>query len=192
VEIAFYKTDQTILSWWVDFDVLEYSIEQGYSSRAWPGYLTLELDNGDRLRAMDFRPYVDGRPFETVMATLYADSLNEDAFIYEVWNIVAQLSGYSSDIGETPRYPLETFLAGGGDCEDTSILFASMILAAPVDWKVSLVYVDIYHPTAPETFNHVIVNIETGSASYYVETTSDSVMQPYTEGVRGWTFEVSR
>lgn len=57
-------------------------------------------------------------------------------FLYETWNIVSQLMVYSEDIGETPRYPLETFLAGGGDCEDTAILFASMIIAAPVDWDV--------------------------------------------------------
>jgi hypothetical protein len=48
-----------------------------------------------------------------------------------------------------PRYPLETFLAGGGDCEDTSILFASMIKAAPVDWEVDLVYMDSDKPDEP-------------------------------------------
>lgn len=39
-------------------------------------------------------------------------------FIYETWNIATQPTAYSEDIGETPRYPLKTFLAGGGDCEE--------------------------------------------------------------------------
>ncbi|MCJ7583331.1 MAG: hypothetical protein MUO30_00975 [Anaerolineales bacterium] len=69
-------------------------------------------------------------------------------------------------------------------------MFASMILAAPVDWKVQLVYMDIDNPNNPQTVNHVIVSIDTDQASYLIETTTNEVMQPYIDGVTGWYFDV--
>lgn len=190
VEIAYIQTDQTISSWRVPFGTLEYYIEKGNLSRLLPAYLNLKMDTGKVIQVMDFRPYVVPDSFETVISSLYANLPDEYAFIREVWNIVTQLSGYSSEIKETPRYPLETFLAGGGDCEDTAILFASMILAAPVDWEVSLVYMDSNNPTTPQEMNHVIVYINTGTNGYHVETTSDTMMLPYPQGVIGWYYKL--
>jgi transglutaminase-like putative cysteine protease len=113
--------------------------------------------------------------------------------ILPCWKITipCQLTAYSGEIEDTPRYPLETLLAGGGDCEDHAILFASMILAADIpNWKVSLVYMDSYNPARPQAINHMIVYIETDNRSYTIEATGKEIMEPYPEGVGGWYSEV--
>jgi transglutaminase-like putative cysteine protease len=193
VDIAFVSTDDSVHHWEVPFESLERDIERGYRERSKAPWLQASLDlalvSGETEHVLDFRPYVDPHPFEKVVGMLYAESADPDEFVHNVWHIVTQLTNYSSEIQETPRFPLETFLAGGGDCEDTAILFASMIKAAPVDWRVELVYMDSAHPTDPVESNHVIVRVDTGSASYLVETTDHAVMCPY-EQVQGWYFPV--
>jgi len=191
VIIAYVATDQTIKYWNVPFESLETSIEKGDLFRTFPDRITLDNDNGDKYKVIDFRPFVKPDTFTDVIPAVYYTTNSDEEFIYEVWNIVTQLALYSSDIGETPRLPLETFLAGGGDCEDTAILFASMIMAAPVNWDVYLVYMDADHPQDPETTNHVIVSIDTGNDHYLIETTEDFIMEPY-DTVNGWYLKVER
>jgi tetratricopeptide (TPR) repeat protein len=192
VHLAFEKTDHSIGRWDVPFDALEADIKRGYSSRELKSALpTVKLasDTGDTHSLVDYRPFVDPSPFTTVISNLYAESENDSAFIREVWNIVTQLTTYSKEAEETPRYPLETFLAGGGDCEDTAILLASMIKAAPVDWTVKLVYMDTNNPLDPVNPNHVMVYVSTDTSSYLIETTNKDNMLPY-HNVVGWYFEV--
>lgn len=195
VYIAFLRTDASVEHWEVPFESLEKSIQMGTEKRQgsiWARTPTLLLEStatGETYTVWDYRAFVNPGPFRRVMGELYAEAASEYDFIYETWHIVAQLTAYSEDLGETPRYPLETFLAGGGDCEDTSILFASMIKAAPVDWEVQLVYMDMDYPEEPRSANHVIVAVNTGTESYLIETTSDYEMEPF-DGVRGWYFDV--
>jgi hypothetical protein len=100
--------------------------------------------------------------------------------------MIGQLANYASEDTETPRYSLETLLAGGGDCEDLSILLASMIKAAPVDWYVDLVYIDSVNINNPQEPDHVVVYVDTGRESFILEATNDQTMLPYTSGVTGW------
>jgi hypothetical protein len=192
--IAFNKLAGTIEYWEEPFDTLEYELYLGNITRSIAddpdNLVKLTADDGEYYYVEDMTLFVDPSSFKNVIPGLYSQSENDDSFIKEVWNIVTQLATYSKEIGETPRYPLETFLEGGGDCEDTAILFASMILAAPVDWKVQLVYMDIDNPGNPQTVNHVIVYIDTGQTSYLIDTTTNEVMQPYTDGVTGWYYDV--
>ena len=196
MKIAFVTTQKKSEIWDVSFDALEYELQRGAYVRynlEGDSSMWLLLNNeftGETYRAVNMPAFVDPSSFEQVIPEMYSEAGSDDAFIREVWNIVTQLATYSGDIGETPRYPLETFLAGGGDCEDTSILFASMIRAAPVTWDVQLIFMDIDNPTRPQDVNHVIVYINTGSREYRIETTEDKVMEPYTEGVYGWYFKV--
>jgi hypothetical protein len=192
--IRFVKLDQSIVAWQVPFESLEVDIRRGHTARhnlfSQLGSKT-KLSNaaGEVFSVTDYRTFVDPNPFREVIPGLYYEAGTEDAFIKEVWNIVTQLSTYSSEIEDTPRYPLETFLAGGGDCEDTSILFASMIKAAPIDWKVDLVYMDSHNPLSPQEINHVMVHINTGREDYCIETTSEREMEPFSQ-VMGWYLEV--
>jgi len=195
VEIAFVKRDGSIHKWQVPFESLQTDIQRGYRSRELEpeDIPTLELSNGtgSTFTVMDFRPFVDPRAFERVMEGLEAESGSDAELIAEIWNIVTQLATYSDEIEETPRYPLETFLAGGGDCEDTAILFASMVKAVPIDWEVQLIYMDSNNPRNPVGVNHAMVFIDTGTEEYWIETTGGSTMQPHGK-VGGWYFSLEQ
>ena len=196
VTIAFNKLDGAVGYWEIPFDSLESELYRGVLTRSitedQSNLVSLKADNGEYYYVEDMTLFVDPSSFKDVIPELYSQSGNDSSFIKEVWNIVTQLSIYSQEIGEIPRFPSETFLAGGGDCEDTAILFASMILAAPVDWEVQLVYMDIDNPSDAQDVNHVIVSIDTGQESYLIETTTNEVMQPYVNGVNGWFFDVGK
>ena len=79
--------------------------------------------------------------------------------------------------------------AGGGDCEDSAILFASMIKAAPIEWDLQLVYIDSDNPTNPKNVNHVLVSIDTGESNYLIETTNKEEIQPF-KSIDGWHFDI--
>jgi chaperonin cofactor prefoldin len=193
ITMTFYSTQKQLIKWTLPFDMLEETFRKGEAARADmrspENTLILTAKEGSSFRVIDFRPYVDPSPFYGMMATLYAQAGDDEAFIKEVWNIITQLTTYSNEMTETPRFPLETLLAGGGDCEDTVILFASLIKAAPVNWTVSFVYLDSDFPDAPQTVNHIMVRVETGKTSYLIETTSKAQMTPLAN-VEGWFFEV--
>jgi hypothetical protein len=198
VELAFLTPSQETYTWSVPFDSLERDLKRGNYERNRilidPTYPRLVLNNsaiGEKYEEIDYRRFVDPGLFSSFSSYFYERAPSEEAFIQEMWYIVAQLTAYSAEITDTPRYPLETLLAGGGDCEDHAILFASMILAAaPSSWTVDLVYMDSYNPTNPQTINHMIVYIDTGNHSYTVEATRKDFMEPYSEGVRGWYSEI--
>jgi hypothetical protein len=194
VYLAFYKLDDSLLYWKIPFEWLENHLERGYEARKNLSYDLVIYNSwtGKNMRVVDNRNYIDPQPFTTVISSLYYESKSEDNFIQEVWNIVAQLTNYATEDRETPRFPMETLLSGGGDCEDHAILFASMILAAPVNWEVELVYMDADHVLEPQTMNHVIVYLDTGTRQYWIEATSNTTMEPYQQGVDGWYFKVDR
>ncbi len=192
VHLVFKKLDGSLLRWTIDASWLENHLRSGDELRAKLVFgLPLHNDLTDETYyVVDGRDFVDTTPFTYLMEDLYYASPDEYTFIKEVWNIVAQLTAYTSEIDEIPRFPMETLLTGGGDCEDHAILFASMIMASPVSWDVNFIYMDSYHPTQPETVNHVIVEVVTPNSSYLVEATSKDTMNPYSEGVYGWTFGI--
>lgn len=192
IELVFKRTSGSTDRWWIDFEGLEEAVEEGSALRN-PRNNRLSLVDleGFPEQQLDLRPFVNPAPFKDVMAQLYYEvGGDEQAFLYETWHIMGQLTGYVTDtLRETPRYPLETLLSGGGDCEDTSILFASLVKAAPVNWDVSLFYMDGDNPVNTHDINHVIVLVETPTARHFVETTSHSVMEPYIyTGINGWKF----
>jgi hypothetical protein len=193
VYLTFETTQGELVTWVFPFENLEEDIRRGYLSRENPLNEILDIvtvtdpNTGKTYRLLDLRKYVDATPFYGYIEEIYRESASDEDFIHEVWNIVAQLSTYSYELEETPRYPLETFLAGGGDCEDTAILFASMILAAPVNWQVGLFYMDGNNPNSLETVNHVAVWVNTGRSDHIVETTSKTIREPF-EDPYGWKF----
>jgi hypothetical protein len=85
----------------------------------------------------------------------------------------------STGLDEYPRYPIETLVDGGGDCEDTSILMASILRS--LGYGVILL---IFEPTA-DISGHVAVGVAGGEGVYgtyweykgrkyyYLETTGD-------------------
>jgi hypothetical protein len=197
IDVAFHKLDGTQVNWSIPFDRYELELERGIRARSGVlgmGMPILRLTHGpdQEIWVTDFRGFMDSSPFVTVMTDIYEQSPDDRTFIMETWSIVGQMISYVFEEDEIPRYPLETLVSGGGDCEDTAILFASMIQAAKPEWTLELVYMNSKSPTDPMGFSdHVIVFIDTGLEHYYVETTRTDVMEPYTEGVVGWFVPLS-
>lgn len=130
--------------------------------------------------------------FKDVIDNVYDNSENNADFVKEVWYIVSQLTTYSYDINEDPRWALETLSRGGGDCEDTAILIADMLKSSKhtQNWKIELVYFDAYNPQSPKTVNHVAVHINDGKSDYLVESTAKDNPYSWSSGVVGWYFMV--
>ncbi len=106
------------------------------SYRSWSNtpkpYKTVSLQCNDSISTvLDYRPYVHPDEFTEVIPSLYQQFSGEREFVQEAFNLVSQLTVYSEDIGEVPRWPIETLTEGRGDCEDLTILLASLLKAAP-------------------------------------------------------------
>lgn len=134
-------------------------------------------------RTYDYASYVmDNDPTVIVIATQLkarADSRGYDPASY-ILSFV-QCLNYTSDLDtkgkvEYPRYPVETLVDGGGDCEDTAALFASLVQCPAVGIDaVLLMY------TREEGSGHMAVGIEgdyygtyyaySGRNYFYCETT---------------------
>jgi hypothetical protein len=142
----------------------------------------IQYSDGSSQTVGEFSDYV-GKSFSNVIDDIYDNSSNEDEFIFEVWYIVSQLTIYSEDIGEYPRYALETLTRGGGDCEDTVILMADMIKSSAHtrNWNIQMVYFDSDNPTNPHEVNHVALAIDTGKNYYIAETTAKTY-----DGLNAW------
>jgi len=84
---------------------------------------------------------------------------------------------YSPDIGEHPRYAIETLTRGGGDCEDTVILMADMLRSSKYteDWIIQMVYFDSVSPNNPKKVDHVALAVDTGEKCGILETTSKNI-----------------
>lgn len=191
VDVVLYGVNGELISWTTPFSELESDIENGSDMRR------LIVDENQQTRQVlradgspiyvrDFSSFITTETFETVVPELYRRSPAPYDFIHQAWYMIGQLSNYANEEIETPRYPLETLLAGGGDCEDLAILLASMLKTAPVDWTIDLLYVDIKNLHDPQEINHVLVYVNTGAETFIIETTSDIEMLPYPEGVTGW------
>ena len=157
--------------------------------------MNLELPSGKISRVGDFTQYVR-TSFSQVIDQIYDNTRSDEDFIYEVWYITSQLTVYSQDIGEDPRYALETLTRGGGDCEDTTILMADMIKSSShtKNWKLQLVYFDSDNYRDPKTINHVALAIDMGDGVNLVfETTAktnDGKNQWLGKPIYGYWFDV--
>jgi len=144
---------------------------------------------GDYGRYYQLLPFVIPSNFGPLSEEIYNRYQNDRERIRAAWNFTTQLNDYVREIAETPRFPLETLLMGGGDCEDSAILLASILYGMSPDWNVTLWFMDSNNPTDPENINHVVVGVTTGSGEMLVETTSKTMMTPF-DRVEGFSVEV--
>jgi hypothetical protein len=135
-------------------------------------------------------PFTIPSNFGPLSDRLYNRHQTDQKRIRAAWNFVTQLSDYVSEIKETPRFPLETLLMGGGDCEDSAILLGSILYSMAPEWDVKFWYIDAESPTDPRNINHVILSVDTERGERLIETTSNTAMTPYDE-VNGFSVEIS-
>ncbi|MFH1225299.1 MAG: hypothetical protein V1676_05870 [Candidatus Diapherotrites archaeon] len=154
------------------------------------GFIGIKMKDGRIERVADVRPFVTPEAFKDMVGTIAGGEKSDEQVIMEIWNLNRQLSTYSAELTETPRYPAETLSLGGGDCEDTVILVASLLRAVPREWKVQVVYMDFDNPAEPKEVNHMAVYVNTGTYSTIIETTNKEKLNPFGADVNGWYFDV--
>jgi len=137
----------------------------------WADWVAMCKDSGDDLY---IRRLVDG--IETAASNKgYSEYETVEYVLSFVQSLPYTVDDETTPWNEYPRYPIETLFDRGGDCEDTSILFATLLYE--MDYDVALLIL--------EEDNHCAVGVKGGesiSGTYYmvgstkyffVETTGD-------------------
>ena len=150
--------------------------------------LHLETDSGAAISVRDYTSFIQSEPFRTLADQIYDNARNDNQFMYEVWYVVNHSTSYSKEEIETINMPLETLFLGKGDCEDLTILAASIITASShsKNWQTKLVYFDAHNSSHPDNVNHLATYVDTGKESIFLESTSDSNGLAIWDKVDGW------
>lgn len=174
---------------WFDYDKMEWSIDFQIDRSLYNEYRKESRKNKN-----------DGIEYDLYYAQFVSDTRDDEILVnaiedimkvakknmysdYDIANIflsLVQSLEYTDDLAtrayfEYPRYPLETLVDGGGDCEDTAVLLAQLLDCAGVD-SVLLAYEDhmaVGVKCVPEGNKGYYLGYYTfgGSRYYYTETT---------------------
>jgi hypothetical protein len=165
-------------------------LEKDFADTFSEAYLTLSQGN-DSFRVIDYTRYVDYELFAEEMPKLYRKYPNDTAFFSDLASLLEDEFRYTPDALDSAQFPHETLQAKEGDCEDLSLLIASMLVSVPKEWRIYLVYMDQNHPYDLEQLNHVIVSVSTDSGRHYIDPTARPIFDTYEREVDGWHFEVT-
>jgi len=126
-----------------------------YLGKAWelsiaiPSSISDFYENHDRIQTEDYSVYVthpfDDEYLKSVLGKLNVIAIQEDLTESEKVNLLISFvqslpytyDNVSTPYDEYPRFPIETLIYGGGDCEDTSILTAALLYE--MDYAVILI-----------------------------------------------------
>ena len=199
-----YKTlEEEIKSWQWDSSVLtaqntagNFAREMTYSQLEYLGWDDFGFEGRSKYQELgnfglyyQLSPFVVPSNFSPLAKDIYDRYETDGVRIRAAWNFVTQLNEYVSEIEETPRFPLETLLMGGGDCEDSVILLGSILYSMPTDLETTFVFMDIDNPSNPQGINHVALSVELEGGSMIIETTSSNNMRPHDQ-VEGFFVEI--
>lgn len=171
----------------VQYKEIDYTWEYPYGLLTWSYSLRIPVEAVNIYKSID-RKYISGYSYYVTheeddeymnaLANVFVNTINEEG--YSEWDLInlavsfVQSLKYVPDkIGtgydEYPKFPLETLYDQGGDCEDSSILLASLLRELG------------YGTVLVVTEDHMGVGIKTsdsgnfqfvGTDFYYIETTS--------------------
>jgi len=154
----------------------------------------LETKDGDLIAVQDYRPYVKSYPALSALADeIYKRSDGDYDFIYNVLQVTKYSTNYAPDGDtETVNSPLKTLNVSRGDCEDLTILVASIIKSSShtQQWDMKLVYFDSKGPNNATGVNHVALYIDTGQIATFVESTSKANGLHVWDKVEGWYLDI--
>ena len=152
----------------------------------------LETENNEIISVRDYTKFVQAQPFSRLADEIYENAGSDHQFIYETWYIATNATSYAKEDVEQVNSPLETLFLGKGDCEDLTILIASIMSASSYtkDWEIKIVYFDAFNPETSGTVNHVALYVDTGNESTFVESTTDSKGLTIWNKVDGWYVDV--
>jgi len=140
-----------------------YSEKERYQTTDYRGYVLHPLDD----------QYVEALLYEFNLIQVdegLSEENKTDLVVSFIQSMEYVLDADSKGVTEYPRFPVETLVDGGGDCEDTGILMASLLDA--MGYNVSLVFLP----------DHLAVGVEVNATGthwiydnvtyYYLETTA--------------------
>jgi hypothetical protein len=188
-------------------NVMDLEFEWNYDRHPWQLSLSLPEDlylyyrQVERAATPDYSIYVT-HPTDDAYVRSIADKLDDEAQrarfdSEETVNFVAsfvQSLDYLDELnGEYPKYPVETLVESGGDCEDTSILTAALLQAMGYD-----VVLLNFPPVTADEAGHMAVGVALpltsagsyyeyqGEKYYYLETTNSSKLGDIPHEYRTW------
>ena len=157
-------------------------------------YLT-NTENGIKFSVKNYVAFADTSGVKSFASFIRDHSSDDNDFIRNILLVKSQVNTYTYNIMGEPRYPLETFLEGGGDCGASSIFVGSMLKSAHPEWTVKIWYVNSNSiSTAPDSINHAIISVKTDRFTEFIETTIDDPDQALStydgKHIEGWSFEI--
>lgn len=191
-------------------EVIDRSYRWSYDRQSWQWNLAIPEDLYDYFSSMERAPVAD--------YSLYATHPLDDAFLDELAGHLIEEAGncgfddierlhfaaafvqdlaYLSEVEEYPKYPVETLVDKGGDCEDTAILMAALLKAMGYD----AVLVNLSSPS-PDQPGHMAVGVSLpgfsggtkvvfdGRDYYYLETTCASDLGYMPEDYRDYDISI--
>jgi len=185
----FHKVDGTIAEWTVPIDTYRSYID-------WPEPTALlylsNTNTGETYTVKDLREYVQPDFFANVISG-FTDGKTDRQFVQEVVNFKDQIVTYGSGLGDFYRWPAETITEGRGQCGDTTILMASLLIAGEnrghYGLSVYLWYCDAYHMTSPQAVNHAIVEVRYADGTDSLIETTANTFYTYNQ-IIGWSYQV--
>jgi hypothetical protein len=152
----------------------------------------LETETREVISVKDYTEFVQPRAFSRLADEIYENAGSDHEFIYETWYVVTHATSYAREDVEQISFPLETLFLAKGDCEDLTILIASILTASSYtkDWEIKMVYFNAFNPGTSLTVNHVALYVDTGKESTFVESTTDSSGLNIWNKIEGWYLDV--
>ncbi|MFB6075938.1 MAG: hypothetical protein ABEK17_02235, partial [Candidatus Aenigmatarchaeota archaeon] len=130
-------------------------------------------------RYYQIKPFITTEGLSSITNHIENNYQTNEEKIKAVWKIVNKTTTKTSDLKESPRFPLETLFLGGGDCEDMAFLMASILKPMSNNWDINVVLMDQDNPQNPQKLNHAVVYVDTGDYSTFIETLHSQKMNPY-------------
>jgi len=192
VEWYFKDIEGNVLCWQMPIDTYRIYANKQKSSE----YVRLAFDNGTVERVLDIKSYIQPGFFSDVIQNL-TEGRTDDDFVREVDNVKNQIVVYGSGLGDFYRWPAETLTECRGQCGDTTILMASMIIEGNnlmgYGMKVYIWYVDADHIDNPIQVNHAVVEVEFKDGTRWILETTTSYFYDYLiyQSVSGWQYDVT-
>ncbi|AGN26323.1 hypothetical protein A3207_00740 [Candidatus Methanomassiliicoccus intestinalis] len=126
-------------------------------------YLAARAENRGTVTLSSYADYIDCRSVSALAESLAEYTDDTPAFILSFVQSLEYIDDYeSTGYQEYPKYPIETLVDGGGDCEDVAALYSSLMGALGYDTAL------IYIPTSATTAHMVsgIAGDFTGAGLY--------------------------
>jgi len=173
----------------VSNDTIRKDYAWSYSGKTWalnfyiPEYLYIHYKNKTRVPTTDYSVYVT-HPFDdeylSTIINKFKEIAREEGYDErETVNLViafVQSLPYTPDevstsFDEYPRYPVETLVDGGGDCEDTSILTSSLL--DTMNYSVVLIDLPEHMAVGVNVDSYGAYWLHEGEKYFFIETTGE-------------------